>query len=101
MTAKQYRQQLTAKWSAIKDAQTKNLIAQLLDYAQNLENANAAPNKPQNPNYPISPRGEDENTGDFRAGIDFSLLSGAEAGGVGALVENLLQYAEGLEQQLQ
>lgn len=100
MTAKQYRQQLTAKWSAIQDQDTKNLIAQLLDYAQNLENANAQLKDPKNPNYPVSPRGDDENTQNFRASIDFSRLSDTAADEVGPLVENLLQYAEGLEHPL-
>ena len=49
MTAKQYRQQLAAKLGSIQDPYTQNLIAQLLDYAQNLENTNTRLNDPKNP----------------------------------------------------
>ena len=99
MTAKQYRQQLTAKLGSIQDPYTQNLIAQLLDYAQTLENTNTRLNDPKNPYYPVSPRGGRESAHVFRTAINFSHLSDPAADGVGPLVEDLLHYAEGLEQQ--
>ncbi len=102
MTANQYRQQLNAKWSTIQDPITRELVIQLLEYAQNLENQRVPINNPENIKFVIRPKGDKEDSQAFRRNIDFSFLPGqsAEEAGdtVGVLVEQLLNYTEDLEQ---
>lgn len=105
MTAQQYKQKLAAKWSSIQDDYTRQLVAELLAYAQQLEDAKANLSGPGNLKYPVSPRDDgDSGSRTFRQNIDPSfLLDDAPVDGqesAGTLVGQLLEYAETLEKQI-
>ncbi|MEQ1747498.1 MAG: hypothetical protein ABMA02_18860 [Saprospiraceae bacterium] len=104
MKVREYKKQINAKWGTIKDNYTKNLIAQLIAYAEELE-AKTTLAPPKKMPYGVTPKGDEiMNAEAYRNGIDRESLSNlpADADGPspGELVDGLLTYTEQLEQQL-